>query len=235
MFSNPTHCPEPPVAYPTGRNPTGRTSVPLCTLRDVQSQGEHMGSDWCKRRTGRFCPDYTRKCNYGRLCPHIHSVAHRVICLKVRQMIVGMADSSGHPIVCDDSCPLVPYGGHWPAFGECNEVVSPPAVKPDTIMAMRWVDHPGNLNSASMGVVCGFWTPNGFAHSNGQKLNWVAGDPDCLLSPTLCGTGRTSGRLWQHSRKHQPGYGTITRRIPRQVFFGREGVLRPLYRFPKTN
>ena len=71
MFPTATHCLEPPVAYPD--DSTSR--VPLCALRDVESQGEHMGSDWCKGRTGRICSAYATKCNYGRLCPNIHTVS----------------------------------------------------------------------------------------------------------------------------------------------------------------
>ena len=229
MFSNPDHCPEPPRAHPSAS-----TTVPLCVLRDVQSQVEHMGSDWCGPRTGRLCGNFASKCKYGRLCRNIHTVSHRLLCTRVRQMLAGMKDKDGRPITCSDDCPLVAYGGHWPAFGEINELFVPPATQPETIMALRWVDHAANLHSGSMGCVGGFWTPSGFMLGDGQKLNWLAGDPDCLLSPVLCGTGRTSGRHWGHSRKHQgPGYGTIVRRLPRHVFFGRNGLLREEYRFAK--
>ena len=193
-----------------------------------------MGSDWCGPRTGGFCQNYVFKCKHGRLCRNIHSTSQRLLCTKVRQMLAGMRDENGHPITCGDDCPLVPYGGHWPAFGEVTETFVPPATEPETIMALRWVDNAANLHSGSMGFVTGFWTPSGFITADGQKLNWLAGDPDCLLSPVLCGTGRTSGRHWGHSRKHQgPSYATIVRHLPRHVFFTREGLLRDEYRFAR--
>ena len=141
-------------------------------------------------------------------------------------MLAGVKDREGNLITCDDNCPWVPYGGHWPAFGEPNEVFDKPATEPEEIVALRLVDSPFNLNSAAMGFVCGFWTPNGHCRRDGTRINWVSGDPDCLHSPVLCGTGRTSGRQWSCKPKQSPAYSTITRGIPRETFFGRIGILR---------
>ena len=174
------------------------------------------------------------KCNYGRLCRNIHSTSQRLLCLKVRQMLAGVKDKNGQLITCNDDCPLVPFGGHWQAFGEVTETFCPPATDPEDIMALRWVDHPANLHSGSMGFVTGFWTPSGHMTAEGQKLNWVAQEPDSVYSPVLCGTGRTSGRVWTHTCKRQgPSYATITRRIPRYVFFNRQGLIRDEYRFAR--
>ena len=153
-----------------------------------------MGSDWCRKRSGRICIKYPPQCCYGRLCNKTHTKSFRVICTKVRYMLAGVKDREGNLITCDENCPWVPYGGHWPAFGEPNEVFDEPTTESEEIVALRLVDSPFNLNSAAMGFVCGFWTPNGHCRRDGSRINWVSGDPDCLYSAVLCGTGRTSGR-----------------------------------------
>ena len=104
-------------------------------------------------------------------------------------MIAGVKDDQGQLITCDDNCPWVAYGGHWGAFGECNEVFNPPATKPEEIVALRSIDHSSNLSTAAMNSVCGFWQSNGHCRKNGDREIWENGDPDCLLTSVLCGTG----------------------------------------------
>ena len=104
MFPDAPHTITPPVAHPVSPD----RPVPLCTLRDVQFRGEHMGSDWCRKRSGRICIKYPSQCCYGRLCNKIHTQSYRVICTKVRYMLAGVKDREGNLITCDGNCPWVP-------------------------------------------------------------------------------------------------------------------------------